>query len=84
MNLMLESVKGDWEGLFDSQKWYYEFTSIAIKKILKMLRAGIILTVGKMIRSNNSSAGRRKRKWPLIRPMFRQKNRLKSGFRERE
>jgi hypothetical protein len=49
-----------------------------------MLRAGIILTVGKMIRSNNSSAGRRKRKWPLIRPMFRQKNRLKSGFRERE
>jgi len=71
MNFMLEIVKGDWEGLFNSWKWYYEFTSVAIKKILKILRAGIIVPVGNMIRSNNSSVGRRKRKEPLVRPMFR-------------
>jgi hypothetical protein len=38
-----------------------------------MLRAGIIVPVGKMIRSNNNSVGRIKRKGPLVRHMFRQK-----------
>jgi hypothetical protein len=65
MNLMLESVKGDWKELFDSWKWHYEFTSVAIKKIMKMLHSGIILHVGKKIRSNNSSVGRSERKGPL-------------------
>jgi len=47
INFILENVKGDWEELFDSWKWHYEFTSVDTKKILKMLCAGIILPVGK-------------------------------------
>ena len=67
MNFMLETIKGDWEGLFDSWNMQYEFTSVAIKKILKLLRAGIIVPVGKVIRSNNDSVGKSK-KGSLVRP----------------
>ena len=83
MNFMFENVKGDWEGLFDSWKWHYEFTNIDIKKILRMLRTGIIVSVGKMKPSKNNYVGRSKRKGSLVRPTFRQEKRLKSGFRER-
>jgi hypothetical protein len=32
MNFMFESVKGDWEGLFDNRNMHYELTSVAIRK----------------------------------------------------
>jgi hypothetical protein len=40
VNVMLKSVKGNWVGLFDGWKMRYEFTSIIIKKILKMFLDG--------------------------------------------
>jgi hypothetical protein len=45
-----------------------------------MLSAGIIVPVEKMIRPNNDSVGRSKRKGPLVRPMVRQKNTVEIWF----
>lgn len=61
MNFMLESVKGECKELFDCWKWHYEFTSVSIKKILKILRARIVVILGKKRSSNNNSVERSKK-----------------------
>jgi hypothetical protein len=73
MNFMLKSVKGDKERLFDNWNMQYEFTSFAIRKILKMVLAAIIVLVGKMIQSNEHFVGRSTRNGPFVRPKVRQK-----------
>jgi hypothetical protein len=45
-----------------------------------MLRAEIIVPVGKMIRSNIHSVGTSTRNGPFVRPTVRQKNKIKIWF----
>jgi hypothetical protein len=71
MNFVFESVKGDRERLFGNSNMHHEFRSFAIRKVLKILSAGIIVPVGKMIQSNKHSVGRGTRNGPFVRPMVR-------------